>query len=303
MRSILLILLSTTLIAQERPLASLPYTPSLEPAFMDRTVNPCVDFFKYSCGNWIRTNPIPPDQSYWTVYAKMTDENQRFLWGILEQLAKPSPRRSANEQKIGDYFGACMDESAVEKLGAAPLRPVLDQIQGMRTLDDLPPLLARLHLGPGDAAPLFGFGSNQDFADSERVIAFASAGGLGLPDRDYYVKTDPKSQEIRARYLEHVAAILQLAGETPAAAKDGAATVMAIETALAKASLTRVELRDPHKMFHKVDRAQFLAMTPSFHWAAYWKALGVAAPPVVNVTEPAFFAEVETELKARSLAE
>ena len=233
----------------------------------------------------------------------MTDENQRFLWGILEQLAKPSPRRSANEQKIGDYFGACMDESAVEKFGAAPLRPVLDQIQGMRTLDDLPPLLARLHLGPGDATPLFGFGSNQDFADSERVIAFASAGGLGLPDRDYYVKTDPKSQEIRARYLEHVAAILQLAGETPAAAKAGAATVMAIETALAKASLTRVELRDPHKVFHKVDRAQFLAMTPSFHWAAYWKALGVAAPPVVNVTEPAFFAEVETELRARSLAE
>ncbi len=303
MRSIFLLLLSTTLMAQERPLASLPYTPSLEPAFMDRAVNPCVDFFKYSCGNWIRTNPIPPDQSSWTVYAKMTDENQRFLWGILEQLAKPSPGRSANEQKIGDYFGACMDESAVEKLGAAPLRPLLDQIAGMHTLDDLPPLLARLHLGPGHDAALFGFGSNQDFADSERVIAFASAAGLGLPDRDYYVKTDPKSQEIRTRYLDHVSTILQLTGDTPAAAKAGAATVMAIETALAKASLTRVELRDPHKLFHKVDRAQFLAMAPSFHWDGYWKALGVAAPPVINVTEPAFFAEVETELKSRSLAD
>jgi endothelin-converting enzyme/putative endopeptidase len=303
MRGILFLLLCMTMRAQQTPLASLPYTPSLEPAFMDRKADPCVDFFKYSCGNWLKMNPIPPDQSSWTVYAKMADENQRFLWGILEQLAKPAPGRTANEQKIGDYFGACMNEGAVEKLGAAPLRPVLDEIGRIRTLDDLPAVLAQLHLGPGNSSPLFGFGSNPDFADSERMIAFASAGGLGLPDRDYYFKTDAKSQEIRARYVEHVAAILGLLGDSPAAARSGAATVMAIETALAKASLTRVELRNPHNLFHKAARAQFLAMTPSFQWPAYWKALGVPEPGVVNVTEPAFFAAVEHELKTRPLAE
>jgi putative endopeptidase len=135
------------------------------------------------------------------------------------------------------------------------------------------------------------------------VIAFATAGGLGLPDRDYYTKTDPKSEETRAKYLEHVARMFELLGEAPAAAKTEAQSVMAIETALAKASLTQVELRDPYKQFHKMTRAKLAAITPSFGWAEYWKASGLADKGMVNVTEPAFFAEVESQLKARSLAE
>ncbi len=165
-----------------------------------------------------------------------------------------------------------MDEAAVEKAGAAPLKGMLDAIAGLNTPKDLPPVLAQMHLRSARSNPVFGFGSNQDFANSEQVIAFAAAGGLGLPDRDYYTKTDAKSEETRAKYLEHVARMFELLGDAPAAAKAEAQTVMEMETALAKASLTQVELRDPYKQFHKMPRAKLAAMTPSFGWDAYWKA-------------------------------
>ncbi len=287
--------------APEKPLTELPYTPSLETKFLDRSADPCVDFYQFACGNWNKLNPIPPDQARWDVYSKLHDDNLRYLWGLLDQASRPAANRTANEQKIGDYFAACMDEATVNRLGAAPLKPLLDSIAGIKKVSDIAPVLARLHIETG-ADALFGFGSSQDFADSERVIAFAVAGGLGLPDRDYYTKTDDKSRETRARYIEHVAAILRLLGDSPAAARGGAQTVMAIETALAQASLTRVDKRDPYKVFHKLTAAQLAAATPSFRWADYWKASGLAAPGAVNVTEPDFFAALERELKERPLA-
>src|SRR5580693_6371475 len=134
------------LAAQDRPLTSLPYTPVLDMQFIDRSVDPCVDFYKFACGNWIKQNPIPADQPRWDVYAKLTADNQKFLWGILEEASKSSAGRTANQQKIGDYFAACMDEAAVEKAGAAPLHPDLDAIAGLKQISDLPLLLARLHL-------------------------------------------------------------------------------------------------------------------------------------------------------------
>jgi endothelin-converting enzyme/putative endopeptidase len=288
-------------LAQDRPLASLPYTPSLDTQFLDRSADPCVDFYRFACGNWNKLNPIPPDQARWDVYAKLTYDNQRYLWAILQEAAKPTAQRTPLEQKIGDYFFACMDETAVEKAGAAPLQPRLDEIAALKSPADLPGLLARMHLESGDDSALFSFGSSQDYADSSRVIAFASAGGLGLPDRDYYVNPDAKSREIRARYLEHVAAMLQLLGDSPAAASAGAQTVMDMETELAQASLTRVDLRDPYKLFHKYTRAQLAALTPAFGWAAYWSGLGLPAPASLNVTEPEFYKAVQHLLASRSL--
>jgi putative endopeptidase len=289
------------LLAQDRPLASLSYTPSLETKFLDRSADPCVNFYQFACGNWNKLNPIPPDQPRWDVYAKLTDENQHYLWGILDEAAKPDANRTPVQQKIGDYFAACMDEAAVEKAGAQPLQTRLNEIAALKSVADIPALLARLHLAGGEDAAIFSFTSSQDFADSSRVIAFASSGGLGLPDRDYYVNPDAKSQEIRAKYLEHIAAMLALLGDSPDAARAGAQTVMAMETDLAKATLTRVDKRDPYKQFHKYTRAQLLALTPSFGWDAYWSGLGLPAPSTLNVTEPGFYKEVERQLKTRRI--
>jgi len=281
-------LLPAASFAQDRPLTSLPYTPSLDTRFIDRSADPCVDFYKFSCGKWNALNPIPPDQPRWDVYGKLGQENQRFLWGILEQAAKPAAGRTPNEQKTGDFFAACMDETAVEKAGAAPLKPDLAAIAALKRTADLAPLLARLHIS-AQGSMLFDFGSSQDFEDSNQVIAFASAGGLGLPDRDYYTKTDAKSIETRTRYVEHVAAMFALLGDAPAKAKAEAQTVMDIETALAKASLTRVEKRDPYNLFHKLQQADFVKLTPSFGWAAYWSGIHLAPPAVINATEPSFY--------------
>src|SRR5882672_9361419 len=180
----------------ETPLTSLPYTPGLDASAMDKSADPCVDFYRFACGGWIRNNPIPPDESSWSVYGKLAWENQRFLWGILDGLAKIASGRSLTQQKIGDYFAACMDEAAVEKSGGRPLKPTLDRIYRMKSKGDLPEVLAGLHLVTGDGGAFFGFGSNQDYADATQVIAFAGSGGLGLPDRDVYTKDDDRSREL-----------------------------------------------------------------------------------------------------------
>ncbi|HET9283679.1 MAG TPA: M13 family metallopeptidase [Candidatus Angelobacter sp.] len=290
-----------TVVVDDKPITALPYTPSLDVPSMDKSADPCVDFYQYTCGGWMKNNPIPADQAAWSVYGKVTVDNQRFLWGILDDLSKKTSGRTPTQQKIGDYFGACMDEAAVEKLGAAPLKPALAAIAAMKTKKDLATLLAHEHMTTMTEGLLFNFGSDQDFADSSQIIAFAVAGGLGLPDRDYYTKTDAKSEEIRQKYAQHVQNMLQLLGDAPATAKSEAQKIMEIETALAKASLTRVEQRDPHNLFHKMDRKQLQALTPSFDFDTYLKAGGIGQVNTFNVTEPKFFQEVEHQLQSNSL--
>ncbi|MGZ5113263.1 MAG: M13 family metallopeptidase [Usitatibacter sp.] len=285
----------------ERPLTSFPYTPGLDVTAMDKSADPCVDFYQYTCGGWMQRNTIPPDQASWSVYGKLTQDNQRYLWGILEELAARKSGRNATQQKIGDYFAACMDEAEVDKLGAKPLQPYFARIDAMKSKRDIPRLLGYLHLATGDAGLLFGFGSNQDFADSSKVIAFASGGGLGLPDRDYYTKEDDKSKDIRAKYVAHVARTFELLGDPPEAARRKADTVMGIETALAKASLTRVEKRDPYKLFHKADLKGLRATTPEFDWDSYLGTVGLPRLNTFNVTEPKFFEELDGQLKSNSL--
>jgi putative endopeptidase len=286
---------------EDKPVTALPYAPSLDVTSMDKSADPCVDFYQYTCGGWMKNNPIPGDQASWSVYGKLTTDNQRFLWGILDDLSKKTAGRTPTQQKIGDYFAACMNEPAIEKLGAAPLKPLLDEIAAIKTRQDLAALLAREQLSNATEGLFFNFGSDQDFADSSQVIAWAVAGGLGLPDRDYYTKTDAKSEEIQQKYLIHVQNMLKLLGDSPDVAKSEAETIMRIETALAKSQLTRVQQRDPRNLFHKMDSKGLQALTPGFDWTTYLKTVGIGDVNSFNVTEPEFYKELNRQFESNSL--
>ena len=286
--------------AEDAPTTQLPYTPSLDPAAMDRTADPCQDLYQYACGGWMKNNPIPGDQASWSVYGKLYQDNLRYLWGILQEDAKPSPSRNTSQQKIGDYFDACMDVDAVEKTGATPITDDLAKISGMKSVRELGPILGSLHGRMATGGLFFGSGVEQDAKQSDKQIFALYAAGLGLPDRDYYIKEDAKSKETRARYQEHVQNMLGLAGDAQHA-EAGAAAVLRIETALAKASLSRVDRRDPYKIYHRTDPGKLKTLVPGFDWSGYFSALGGRPGSWLNVSEPAFFTELAARLKSESL--
>ncbi|HEV7671801.1 MAG TPA: M13 family metallopeptidase [Thermoanaerobaculia bacterium] len=287
----------------ETPLAELPYSPSLSVAAMDRSIDPCFDFYAYSCAGWEKSNPIPSDQGNWSVYAKVTQDNQRFLWGLLETAAKDAPGRTATERLIGDYFQACMDVAGIEKAGLAPVRADLDAVAALSAKDQIAPLLGKLHPTGFANRMLFGFGSTQDADDASRVMPEASAGGLGLPDRSYYLENDERTQSIRDAYTAHVARIFGLAGDAPEVAAAKAKSVISFETALAEAALSRVERRDPYKTWHRTQLADLQKLTPTFSWGSYLDGVGSPKVADLNVTEPKFFERVERQLKDVSLAD
>jgi putative endopeptidase len=280
--------------------------PVLNVSSMDKSVDPCVDFFEYSCGGWIRKNPIPPDQTSWSVYSKLEDDNKLVLRDILESAAKADPSRDATQRKIGDYYAACMDESGIEKAEISPLRPELERIENLKSKEELANLVVFMQPAKENSlrqeTVLFDFGSVQDFKDSTQVIAMADQGGLGLPDRDYYLKDDEKSRELRKAYLAHVQKMFELLGDKPGTAEVEAQAVMKIETELAKGSLTRVERRDPTKLYHKLSREELQALSPSFHWSEYFTRVGLNSLQSLNVTTPDFFKALNGELEQETLA-
>jgi len=287
----------------KRPLQALPYSPSLDLTSLDRSADPCVDFYQFVCGGWMKKNPIPPDQTSWSVYGKLTDENEQFLWGILEDSAKPSANRTPVQQKIGDFFESCMDEKRIEKLGSAPIQPELHAIAAIKRTEDLVPYLAARNLESWYyGGPLFSAGSGQDFGDASQVIANIDAGGLGLPDRDYYTKTDAKSVEIRQKYIEHIANMFVLVGEPREQAKADAENVLRFETELAKATLTRVQKRDPYNLYHKMSQEELHALVPSIDWKQYFALNSFPEFKQINVDQPEFFKQVQNLLKTENIA-
>ena len=266
---------------------------------LDKTCKPCDDFFRFAMGGWMTSNPIPPEYSTWGSFTVLNDKNQQNLRQILEASEKTDAPAGSNERKIGDYYASCMDTSAIDAAGTKPIDPLLLRISQMKNTADLQATAARLQQQGFNV--LFRFFSNQDAKDSTRVIAWVFQGGLGLPERDYYLRADEKSKKLRDDYVKHVAKMLELLGDSPEKAAAEAATVMTIETSLAKASMSNVDIRDPNKIYHKMKIAEVQALTPDFSWATYLRDLGHADLQEVNVGQPDFFAALNSQLKSTSL--
>jgi putative endopeptidase len=274
-------------------------------SLIDTTVNPCENFYKFSCNGWLKNNPLPKDETSYARYTELANDNREKLRLILEAASANNPGRTANEQKIGDEYASCMDAATINAKGLTPFQPQLNSIAALKSKKDLAPLLANLHLNGVNV--FFRTRSDQDFADSSRVIAFFAAGGLGLPERDFYTRTDPKSVEQRNQYVQHVTNTFKLMGEPPAKAAADAQTVLALETRLAKASLTITERRDPKNINHPMKLAAFEATVPGFDFNTYLAAMKLssnrATTESINVTEPKFFAEVNAILSDTSLSD
>jgi endothelin-converting enzyme/putative endopeptidase len=282
---------------------ALPYSPSLDLSSMDKSIDPCVNFYQYACGAWQKKNPIPADQTGWSVYGKLYQDNLTFLRGILEQASSNTNQRDAVTQKIGDFYAACTDEAGIEKSGLEPIKAELDAIARLNSMRELAPLVARIQMTTfGYRSILFRSGSDQDPDNSESVIASLDQGGLGLPDRDYYTKEDAKSKETRERYVQHAQKIFELLGENADTAKKNAETLMRMETAMAKASMGRVERRDPYKLKNKMKTPGLEELAPNFDWKTYYSVLHYPPIDILNVGDPGFFKEVNAALASEPLA-
>ncbi len=269
---------------------------------MDPSTAACTDFYQYANGGWLKANPIPAAFPAWGIGNVLNEKNRDVLHEILEAAAKNvGSRKGSNEQKVGDYYAACMDEAKIEAEGLKPLQAELvrvDRITNQGTLQEEIGHLLSIGLNA-----LFNSGSTQDFKNSADVTAGIFQGGLGLPDRDYYTKTDEKSQGTRDEYVKHIAKMFELMGDEAVKAAAAAQAVLALETKLAEASKTRVELRDNEKQYHRMPMAQIKDVAPTFDWPAYFQRIGLAAKADVNVAQPDFFKAMDAQLTATPISD
>src|SRR5579863_8603235 len=235
---------------------------AVHPDWLDPHVSPAQSFYQYANGGWEKSHPIPPAYSSWGTAYILQLRNEKTVRQLIRQAAGAHAAPGSTEQKVGDFYASGMDEKLIEQVGVGPLSPELDDIAGMRNLTDLRREVAHLQMIGVDA--MFGIGEMQDFKDSTQVIAIAAQGGLGLPDRDYYLKQDPKFKQTRALYVAHVTRTFQLLGDGQELAAREAATVMAIETRLAGASMSRIEQRNPRAIHHVMSLAELDRSTPNF---------------------------------------
>ncbi len=275
----------------------------IDPVDMDPTANACQNFFQYADGGWLKKNPIPPEYPTWGVFNALEERNRESLRKILERLSseRATAAPGSDERKLGDFYAVCMDEAAIDAGGIEPLSPEFEQIERIASLEDLQTEVARLQAGGANV--LFIFASEQDRKNSTEVIGIAFQGGLGLPDRDYYVKTDADSKKTRASYRAHVARMFALAGEPEKRAAAAAKSVLDFETKLAVASMDRVERRDSEKTYNRRNAEELARLTPNFSWPAYFRAVGIPAPAAVNVGQPKYLEAVSRLMREVPLSD
>jgi putative endopeptidase len=266
----------------------------LDPTAMDPKANPCDDFYQYACGGWLQKTEIPADKSSWGRFHEINDRIEVVVHNMLEDASKANAKNEPLKARLGTFFAACMDEAGVEKAGLKPVQPVLDKIAKIKDGKSLAAILVDLHKSGVNVG--FRLDAQQDEKDTTRVVALLNQDGLGMPDRDYYLNEDAESKALREKYVAHVEKLLALSGLKPDDAKKAAADVMEVETALAKLSLTRVQLRDPEATYHKLSRADLAKEAPGFDWNLFLNSVGAkAATDVVAHDVPYFkgFADMQ----------